>query len=259
MAASSASVTRRRRITSPSMRAATPSTLWQPSSRSRNCSAPVLADDPDRRAEAGAVVVGVLGVLGDGGKHHAAVRQARAVGEAQRHAVDLVRDRRTSMANGAIAPTGAPDCERIKQGGQRKADDGVLGMASCCRAEAGAARRRSRPRLRCSVPGNGGRELRTDARSRRSAACHRRRRAHPVRATAPRRRLRFEPGAERQQRAMRKIPERRQPRDRFEVGLLPLALGLGRRQLAGKQPQQAAGRAVCAAKTPRCSSSSATT
>ena len=53
--------------------------------------------------------------------------------------------------------------------------------------------------------------------------------------------------AERQQRAVRIIPERRQQRDRFEVGLLPLALGLGQRQFAGEQPEQAAGRVVRAA------------
>src|SRR5258705_201266 len=39
--------------------------------------------------KASAVVVGVLSVFGDRGEHHAAVRQARAIGEAQGDVVDL--------------------------------------------------------------------------------------------------------------------------------------------------------------------------
>ena len=90
MLGSSASLTSKRSIASPLTLAATPSILWHSLSRSRNRSCPLSIDDPERGAHAGAVVVGVFGIFGDGAEHHAAAGQARAVGEGEWHAVDAI-------------------------------------------------------------------------------------------------------------------------------------------------------------------------
>ena len=48
----------------------------------------VAVDDPDRGADAGSIMKGIIGILGDSTENHIAVGQRRRVGEAERNSFD---------------------------------------------------------------------------------------------------------------------------------------------------------------------------